>query len=199
MGFIHIRGRRVPAELCQYVKHFPVSFRRIPYKSIKLSIGKCSRSALSRLHIGGWVKLPCFPEPGYLVCPCVHVLPVFQEHGYVPLLGQHKATEQPCRVNADSDGTIGHKIGSRLRRPVGCSLAGRHTPVLQPAYQLFLLLESDLFNPYAYHIAISYIRSLSGVHRLLDDGKFLYLSRRNAQCPGGLLQRFCPVVSRRHL
>ncbi len=199
MGFIHIQDRRVPAELCQYAKHFPVSSRRILYKGIKLSVGKCSCSALPELHIGGRVKLPCFPEPGYPVCPCVHVLPAFQEYGHVSLSGQHKAAEQPCRASADNDGTAGHKIGPRLRKPVGCFLADRHIPVLQPARQLFLLLESGLPDSYVHHIAVPYIRLFSGVHRLLDDGKLLYLSGRNAQHPGSLLQKSSPVVSQRHL
>ena len=51
----------------------------------------------------------------------------------------------------------------------------RHIPVLQPAHQLFLLLESGLPDSYVHHVTVPYIRLLSGVHGLLDDGKLLYL------------------------
>ena len=199
MGLIHIKDRRVPAELCQYAQYFPVSSKGILYQGVKLSIGKCPCPALPELYIGGRVQLPCFPETGHPLRPRVHILSPFQKNGPVPFSGQHKTAEQPRRSGADDNRPAGHGLCTRLRKAVRRLLMDRYITVLQPAHQLFFLLLSGLPDSYVHHITVPYIRLFSGIHRLLDNGKLLYLPCRNMQHSGSLIQKACPVVSQGHL
>ena len=72
----------------------------IVYTGIELSIGKCSRTALTELHICGGVQLAGLKEAAYLLVPGLGILTPFQHQRSQTCLGKEQRGKHTRRTKA---------------------------------------------------------------------------------------------------
>ena len=103
----------------------------------QLAVGEGARAPLAKLHVGGRVQRPVFPEPFHIVCAGIHVLPPLQYHAGDAVPGQEQGGKQARRAHPHhhrhGGGAALHLwegIGHRMDQGDVPGSTGRQHPVL---------------------------------------------------------------------
>ena len=154
---------------------------------IKLSVGKCSRTALTELHVALRIQNTLFPEAVYGENTAVSIQSPLQNQGLKPGPCKKQGTEHAGRTESDNDGPISQRRIPRLREVIVLLLLYQNIGALCPFCSLFLIL-----YPQVYRIRKKNIVLFSRIQRAADNIQGEDLLRRNVQ----KLCRLAPEILR---
>ena len=146
---------------------------------IQLSVGKRTRAALSKLHVGADVQLSGLPEPFHIRLTLLHGSTPFQKDRLCPGLCQHQRGKQPRRSRAYYHRRKLRR-GHRSRQSIGRGRdIAEYLFIVNAAQDLFLIRRVHRHGVYQFHV-------LPGVHASAQDINGFDIVFTDPQKTGGL-------------